>query len=91
MKKSDPTLSQTIYLNYRIKKGPPQPMQKECRSGAYLMIMRGDGVLVSKFIARGNQHHVGLRWVGSSHGNNESAGPDVQCYHSGGRQASHVV
>ena len=59
--------------------------------GAYLMIMRGDGVLVSKFIARGNQHHVGLRWVGSSHGNNESAGPDVQCYHSGGRQASHMV
>ena len=55
------------------------------------MIMRGDGVLVGKFIARGNQHHVGLRWVGSSHGNNESAGPDVQCYHSGGRQASHVV
>jgi hypothetical protein len=82
MKKSDPTLSQTIYLNHRIKKGPPR---------AYLMIMRGDGVLVSKFIARGNQHHVGLRWVGSSHGNNESAGPDVQCYHSGGRQASHVV
>jgi hypothetical protein len=25
-------------------------------------------VLVSKFIARGNRHHVGLRWVGSSHG-----------------------